>query len=170
MSSFSFPLSAPFGSGFSFVPAPGPGGTPLSMLDATPAGGLAGQLDQLIDPTTGDYVLTDNGEFAETADSRTSMLLMQSIEYGGSPFDSSDGTTIRARMRDGDPVTPEDIRAETLRAGEVLRQSGILSDLEVFVRDQDGSVLRDQSGRLVVRVNWRDLASGSPTDIALQPG
>lgn len=168
--SFAFPFSSSFGSGFSFVPGPGPGGTSLSSLNATPAGGLAGQLDQLIDPNTGDYVRNDIGEWAETADSRTTMYLMLELELGGSPFDPGDGTSIKALQRDGDPVTPETIRAETLRAGAVLQAAGILTDLEVSVRDANGELLRDQSGRLLVRTSWRDLASGSPVDLILQSG
>lgn len=168
MSAFSFPFSGPFGSGYSFVPAPGPGGTPLSALDATPAGDLAGRLDQLIDPTTGDYVDTDNGEWAETADSRTMMLLQIEIEHGASPFTPGDGTTLKARARDGTPVTPEEIQAETLRAGGVLQSAGIVADLDVQIRDSQGRLLRDQSGRLLVVTSWRDLASGSPLDL-VQP-
>lgn len=171
--SFSFPFSSPFGSGFSFVPGgggSGAGGSSLAMLNATSSSGLAGQLDQLIDPNTGDYVRNDIGEWAETADSRTSMFLMLEIELGASPFDPGDGTTIKTRLRDGDPVTPEEIQAETLRAGAVLQAAGILTDLEVSVRDASGRLLRDQSNQPVVRTSWRDLCSGSPVDLILQAG
>lgn len=166
MSGFGSPFAFPFGSGYSFVP--GPGGSSLSSLGATPAGDLTGQLDQLIDPVTGDYVDTDNGEWAETADSRTAMMLQLEIEHGASPFQPNDGTTIRARRRDGDPITPEEVEAETLRAGAVLQAAGMIADLEVAIRDDRGRILRDQSGRFTVRVSWRDLASGSPVDLTRQ--
>lgn len=168
MSGFAFSFSSPFGSGFSFVP--GPGGVALSSLDATPASGLAGQLDQLIDPNTLDYVRNDVGEWAETADTRTAMLLMLEIEHAASPFDPADGTVFKERARAGDPVSPDDIRAETLRAAGVLQAAGLIADLEVSVRDAQGDVLRDQSGRLAVSLSWRDLASGSPVDLILSPG
>lgn len=163
---FSFPLSSSFGSGFSFVP----GGMSLAALDPTGASGLGGQLDQLIDPNTLDYVRNDVGEWAETADTRTAMLLMLELELGASPFDPQDGTVLAERRRLGDPITPEDIRAETLRAASILQAAGLISDLDVQVRDSAGRVLRDQSGRLVVSLDWRDLASGSPVSLAFQPG
>lgn len=166
MSGFGSPFASPFGSGYTFIP--GPGGSSLGSLNATPAGDLAGQLDQLIDPVTGDYVDTDDGEWAETADSRTAMLLQLEIEYGASPFRPGDGTTVRARRRDGDPITPEEVEAETRRAGAVLQAAGMIADLEVAIRDENGNVFRDQSGRFTVRVSWRDLASGSPVDLTRQ--
>lgn len=166
MSGFGSPFASPFGSGFSFVP--GPGGTPLSALDATPAGDLAAQLDMLVDPSTGDFLETDDGEFAETADTRTTMLLMLELEYGASPFTPGDGTTLAARRRRGDPITPEEIEAETVRAATILQDAGLISHLAVSVRNSAGQLLRDQSGRLLVRTDWRDLASGSPVDLVLQ--
>lgn len=167
-SAFSFPFSSPFGSGFTFVPSPG--GTPLSSLGATPAGELAGQLDQLIDPATLDYVRTDNGEWAQTADSRTIMMLMLEIELGASPFDPGDGTVIKERLRSGDPITVDEVRADALRAGRLLASAGVLSDLTVTVRDANGDALIDESGRSLILLNWRDLASGSPVDFIFQPG
>jgi hypothetical protein len=140
-----------FGSGYSFAPE-------------------TGQLDQVIDPVSGDYVRNDVGEWEEEGDSRTTVLLMISIELGASPFDPDDGTTIAAMLRDGDPVTPEDLRAETLRAVGILQTAGIITDLDVTVRDSFGDVLRDQSGRTLVRTSWRDLASGASADLILQPG
>jgi hypothetical protein len=171
MAAFAFPLTSPFGgSGFSFSPSPpGPGGTPLSALGAIPAGELAGQLDQLIDPALLDYVRTGDGEWAETADSRTIMMLMLELELGASAFDPQDGTTIKAKLRTGDPVTPEEVRSEVLRAGRLLQLDGVLTDLDVQIRDRDGNALVDQAGRSLVVLTWRDLASGSPVDLVFQP-
>lgn len=168
MAGFAFPFASPFGSGFSFVP--GPGGLSLSDLNPTPSGGLSGAIDQLINPTTGDYVRNDVGEWVETADSRTTMLLMLSIELGACPFDPDDGTEIPRLLRDGDPVTPETTRSETLRAAGILQADGIISDLDVQVRDSGRAVLRDATGRMMVRTSWRDLASGSPVDLILEAG
>lgn len=163
----SFPLSSPFGSGFSFVP--GPGGTSLAALGPTPAGDLAGRLDMLIDPATLDFVRTANGEWAETADSRTKMLLMMELELGASPFTPADGTRIAEFRRLGDPITPEFLQSEARRAGQLLVQAGVVSDLVVAVRDQHGEVLRDLAGRAVVFLTYRDLASSSPVELILQP-
>lgn len=168
MAGFGFPFASPFGSGFSFVP--GPGGVSLSDLDPTPAGGLAGSMDQLINPTTGDYVRNDVGEWVETADTRTTMLLMLSIELDACPFDPGDGTTIGSLLRDGDPVTPETVRSETERAAGILQSDGLIADLEVRVRDDANNILRDSAGRLLVRTSWRDLASGTPVDLILGAG
>lgn len=165
MSFFGFPFASSFGSGFDFAPEVRPG-TPLAALGATGAGN-PGQLDQLIDPATLDYV-RDGGEWAETADSRTLMMDMLELELGSSPFDPGDGTTIAARRREGAPVTPEEVEAEVLRVGDILTRSGTIADLEVSVRDANGDVLRDSSGRFVVALSWRDLASGSPVDLAIQ--
>lgn len=166
MSVFGSPFASPFGSGYAFIP--GPGGSDLTGLGATPASDLSGQLDMLIDPNTGEYLETADGEFAETADSRTTMLLMLELEHAASPFSPGDGTTLAERRRQGDPITPEDVQAETLRAGAVLQAAGLIADLDVRVRDDRGDVLRDQSGRLLVLTSWRDLASGSPVDLITQ--
>lgn len=160
------PIPAPTpGSGFSFF-----GGSVLSDLNATPAAGLAGQLDMLIDPVTLDYVDTDNGEFAETADSRTAMMIQLELEFGASPFDPGDGTRLAEMRRAGDPVTPEIVQSESLRAAGLLASSGTISDLRVSVRDDRGDLFVDGSGRFQPRLSWRDLASGSPVDSVLVGG
>lgn len=158
-SSFSFPFSSSFGSGFSFDP--GGGGTSLDLLNPSPTGGLAGLSDMLIDPATGDYIQTDNGEWAETGDSRTIVMLMLDLELGASPFDPGDGTRLAALRRTGDPVTPEHVRSETLRAMAILANSGIVSDVTCQVRDGQGRPLRDQGEAQVAVTTWRDLASGT---------
>lgn len=147
--------STTIGSGYSFVPDPS---FPMSSND------------QEIDPVSGDYKRTTDGEWSETVDSRSTVLLMIAIEHGASPFDPSDGTTIAAKAAAGDPITPEDVRAETLRVGEVLRAAGILDDFEVDVRDSQGNILRDQAGRLLVRTSFRDLSSGSTVELVHRTG
>lgn len=140
-------------SGFSFVP-----------------GSALGQLDQLINPVTRDYIRTANGEWTETSDARPTVFVMLEIELGASPFDPDDGTSIKEMLRAGDPVTPEDLEAETVRAITILQGAGVLSDLVVTVRDSAGQVLRDESRRTLIRSSWRDLTSGSPVDLIHQPG
>jgi hypothetical protein len=159
MSAFPFFFASSFGSGFSF--------SQLANLNATDGGDL-GQVDMLIDPVTLDYVRTADGAWAETADSRTLMMLELELELGASPFDPTSGTTIAARRRDGDPVTPGEVEAEALRVGDRLQREGVIADFSATVRDAAGNVLRDSSGRLVVALNWRDLASGTPVDLAIQ--
>lgn len=147
--------STTFGSGYSFVPDP----------TAPMASG-----DQQLDPVSSDYVRTSDGQWAEVVDSRTTVQLMIAIEHGASPFDPADGTTLAAKAAAGDPVTPEDILAETLRVGETLRAAGLLSDFDAQVRDSDGQLLRDQAGRLLARTSYRDLASGSAVDLIHRTG
>lgn len=145
------------GSGFSFVPP----GQSLSAIGVTPATITGGQ-DRLIDPFTLDYIRTDDGEWAETQDSRTIMLISLSVRLGESPYDPGHGTSIAARRKSGVGLTAEFLQAETVRVGEELRQEAVLSDLIVEVRDDNGELLRDNTGRQIIRTQWRDLASGSP--------
>lgn len=162
---FSFPFSSPFGSGFSFVPG---GGSSLESLGPTPLSLLGGLGDQLIDPATLDYVRTENGEWAETADSRTIMMIQLDTEIGASPFDPQDGTAIKQMLRDGD-LTEDVVLAETRRAAGILQAEGILSNLSVTIRDSDGNLLLDDKNRLQVRMSWQDLASGSPVSQTFIP-
>lgn len=161
MSFFGFPFASAFGSGFDFAPD-----VPLSLGQVAGTGSTP--VDMLIDPVTLDYVRTPDGAWAETADSRTLMMVELELELGASPFDPQDGTTIAARRRDGDPVTPDEVEAEALRVGDKLQRDGIVADFAATVRDPAGNILRDSSGRLVVALSWRDLASGSPVDLAIQ--
>lgn len=164
--SFPFPFPSPFGSGFSFVP-PGTGSA-IAALSLNPPSGNSSGIDRLIDPVTLDYKRTDNGEWAETADNRTTVLIAFSVHLGSSPFDPDHGSEIAKRLRDGG-LTPEFLRAETVRIGEFLARAGVLSDLQVTVRDPDGRPLRDDNGALSVMVQWRDLSSGSPATTIFTP-
>lgn len=144
---------------------------PSAAVDArdfgTPATPMGARTDMLLNPITYDYVRTDNGQWAETADSRTAMLCMLELEFGASPFSPNDGTRIKALKRTGDPITPEILQAETQRAAGILVAVGIISELDVQVRDDQGAELRDDAGRAAVVLRWRDLASGTPIDSTL---
>lgn len=168
MSIFGSPFASAIGSGYLFIADSG--GTPLSALSQSPGGFIPGALDMLIDPVTLDYVETENGEFAETADSRTTMLIQLEIEFGTSAFDHLDGTRLAEMRRAGDVITPEIVQSEILRSGGILVTAGIVSDLRVAIRDDRGEVLRDASERFQPRLSWRDLASGSPVDNVLIGG
>jgi hypothetical protein len=136
----------------------------------TPPNDFGGQLDQLINPLTLDYVRTVDGEWQQTADSRTIMLIAMSVSLGMSPYDPGDGTALAALIRQGELVSPEMVQSEVLRVGQILTREGVLADLLVSVRDSAGRSLVDETGRLVVRMSWRDLASGSPINEAFTPG
>lgn len=155
-------MAAPFGSGYWSSPSP----------DSSPiiGAGSSGQFDRLINPVTYDYVRTAAGEWTEVSDSRSTMMLMLLLRLGASPFDPGDGTNIAELRESGDPITPEDVLDETLRAGGVLQADGVIADLTATVRDSSGNLLHDQGGRLLVRTAWRDLASGTPVDEIFQPG
>lgn len=169
MSGTSFPFSfpSPFGSGFSFVPAPG--GSPLSALSFNAPNAASSGIDRLLDPVTRDYVRTDNGEWAETADNRTTVLIAFSIRLGRSPFDPEQGSSIADRIKSGAGLTPEYLLAESERIGAQLARAGILTDLQVTTRDIDKNPLRDGEGRQAVKLEWRDLSSGSPAALTFAP-
>lgn len=152
------------GSGFSFVPS----GRSLAALGATPAT-IVGNLDRLLDPITRDYLRTNTGEWAETADSRTTVLIAMSVPVGESPYDPDQGSAIAARIKAGLGLSPEFLRAETVRVFEGLVRANVLSDVQITVRDQDGEPLRDSAGLQAVRTEWRDLSSGSPATLTLAP-
>lgn len=137
----------------------------ISFVPTTP-NAFGGQLDQLINPVTLDYVRTVDGEWQQTADSRTIMLIGLSVRLGQSPFDPGDGTAIYELMRQGELVSPEMLQSEVLRVGQIFTTEGILADLLVAVRDEHQQPLIDETGGSVVRTSWRDLASGSPINEA----
>ncbi len=137
----------------------------------TASTGLGAPTDQLIDPVTLDYVRTSNGRWAETADSRTIVLIQLDTELGASPFFPADGTRIKAMLRAGEPLTLDQVQADMLRATKPLQLEGILSGLVVDVRDSNGEPLFDTAGHPLVIAHWRDLVGGSPIDLVLQiPG
>jgi hypothetical protein len=116
----------------------------------------------LIDPVTLDYVDTDDGEWQETADSRTLVMCMLEMRLGSSYSAPADGTEIKAMLERGDPVTPEIVIADVSRAMGILAADGIVEDVTVGTDT-------DESGRFVLVLHWRDLASGSPVDLVYVP-
>lgn len=132
---------------------------------------LGAGLDMVLDPVTRDYVDTEDGAWLESADSRTLVMIALEIEYGASPFDWTDGTRVKAQLRnaDGDPLTPEFVVGETLRALRVLETEGIIADLEATMTDAKGEMLVDDAGRPTCALWWRDMASGSPMDLYYTP-
>lgn len=141
------------GSGFSFAPSVGTDGSG----------------DMLIDPVTLDYVRTDDGRWQEIGDSRTTMMIMLELELGASPYDPQDGTRIKAMTRSGDPVTAEDALEDALRAARILVSAGTISDLKGATVDALGKQLVDQRGKPIIRLDWRDLASGAAQTLLVSP-
>lgn len=158
--SLSFPLSSPFGSGLSFVPR---------SLQGVQTSTLTGGSDRLIDPSTRDYVRTANGEWVETQDSRTIMLIALSVKLGKSPFSPNRGTSVADAIARGELASPEFLQAEVSRSAGQLVAEGIITDLVVLVRDEDGEPLVDEAGRQVVQTQYQDLASGSPINAVFTP-
>lgn len=161
--SFSFPLSSPLigGSSYSFVPL-----LDRAMQLGVIVGDIPGAGDRLIDPATLDYVRLSNGEWAETDDSRTIVFIALSVRLGGSPYDPTHGTAIAERRAAGEPIDPEFLQAETYRVGQALANEGVLTGMTIAVRDAAGAALRDESGALLVKCEWIDLASGNPVSMA----
>lgn len=130
---------------------------------------LGAPYDQYIDPATLDYVDTDDGEWLETADTRTIMMIQLEVRLGTDITAPADGTRIKAMLETGDPVTPEVIVAESLSAAQVLVDAGDISDVSATMVDEAGRALLDDEGRPVVAMAWRDLQSGSPVDLRYAP-
>lgn len=135
---------------------------------------LGGLLDQYLDPVTLDYVDTDDGEWLETADSRTLVMIMLEQKLGKDWAAPGDGTRVKDSLEntDGDPTTTAFVVAETQRAMAVLAADGIVSDVTVIGTERIGGIERaivDEAGRQVIKVSWRDLASGSPVDLVYTP-
>lgn len=141
------------------------------MFGALAKSALGGYLDLVLDPVTGDYIDTEDGEWLESADSRMAVIIALETEYGASPFDWTHGTRIKAALRNskGDPLSMDFVGAETRRALSLLVELGIIGELRVQVTDRAGNYLVDESGRGTVLVYWRDLASGSPVDLVFSP-
>lgn len=152
------------GSGFSFVPA----GRSLSAIGVSTLSIQGGQ-DRLIDPVTKDYVRTDTGDWAETADSRTIMLIAMSVRLGESLFDPEHGSQIEQLMEKGLYISPEVLQSDAVRIGAQLQAESILSGLTVQVRNAEGDPIFDANGVAKVVMNWTDLASGSPINASFTP-
>ena len=155
MSSYSWRLPAP-------PAAEAPTPTAAALLQAIAKTPLGASLDMLIDPISLDYVDTDDGEWLETSDSRTLVMIMIEMRLGEDFFAPEDGTRVKALFETGDPVTEEIAVAETLRAMGLLADAGIVSDVSA-------NYDRDETGRLTISLLWRDLASGSPVDLVYVP-
>lgn len=145
--------------------------TPLSSVPKTPTERtpLGGMLDQMLDPITLDYIDTADGEWLETADSRTLVMWMLEMRLGASYYAPRDGTRIRELIERGDPVTPEVVEAEYRRAMAVLEAAGVVADFAIRTRDDRGVPLVDEAGRFTPVLSWRDLATGTPVDLVYAP-
>ncbi len=127
-------------------------------------------LDQVLDPFTLDYIDTDDGEWLETADSRSIVLIMFETELEQSYSAPGDGTRIREWFERGEPVTVAFVESEYRRAAAILEAAGILTDFSIRSTDDEGNVLLDpRTGRYTPELHWTDLATGSPVDLAYAP-
>lgn len=138
----------------------------------TRAGVAGAVLDQFLDPITLDFVDTDDGEWLETADSRTIVIIMIEMRLGKSYSSPADGTRIAAAFEDGEPVTTGFVVTEITRAMGILEAAGVLTDFSIRVTEDgtaDGQVLVDETGRFTPELRWIDLATGSPVDLVYAP-
>lgn len=135
--------------------------TAAELLQAQSKTRLGGLLDQLIDPVTLDYVDTDDGEWAETADSRSIVMIQIEMNLGEDFYAPEDGTRVKRLLETGDPLTPDIAVAESLRALSLVQVAGIISDVTATHGFVDGI--------FTITMGWRDLASGSPVDLVYQP-
>ena len=156
------------------LPAPPSGGAaqPSGNAIATPRTSLLGGLyDQMVDPITLDFIDTANGEWLETADSRSIVLAMLELRLGKSYSAPGDGTRLAEIFETGEPVTVGLVVADVTRAMKVLERSGVLTNFSIATFEADGvTLLVDQAGRFRPLLRWTDLATGSPVDLAYTPG
>lgn len=148
--------------------APAPSGPSSATARTT---GVSGLLDQEVDPVTLDFIDTDDGEWAETADSRSIVLCQLEIELGKSIETPGDGTRIREQLEneDGEPVTTSFVESEIRRALSILENLGTLEGVQVSGRDSSGDQLVDDAGRARFDLAYIDHATGSPVDIVYRP-
>jgi phage gp46-like protein len=122
----------------------------------------AAVLDLQIDPLTRDLIDTSDGSWAETADSRTSVLFQLETTYGAWWADPTAGSRIRAILTGNDPGGAAEVRDEALRALQVLVDDGVITDLAVTLDT-------DENGRAALLLAYRDRASGRPVDLSYVP-
>lgn len=127
--------------------------------------GLSGYLDQYLDPITLDYVDTDDGEWFETPDSRTLVMIAIETRLGKSYSASAEGTRTRDELESGRPVTPQFVQGEITRAMNQLERDGVISGFTMRVADERGAFLVDESGRFSPELRFVDLATASPVDL-----
>lgn len=131
---------------------------------------LGGLYDQLLDPMTLDFIDTPDGEWEETADSRTIVLIMLEMRLGRSYSAPNDGTRIHELLEDGEPVTVSTVEAECRRAMGILQNAGDITDFSMVSTDDDGNPRVDNRGRFSPELRYTDLASGSPVDTSVALG
>jgi hypothetical protein len=148
---------------------PAPSSSGLATSSAGLRTVLAGLLDMVIDTVTLDYIRTDNGEWLESADSRSIVLCQLELELGKSYTTPGDGTEVKARLESGEPLTTSNVEADVRRAMAVLEAAGIVGAVEVSGRDEKGAQLYDESGRPAFKLSWIDLATGSPVEEVYAP-
>jgi len=120
--------------------------------------------DIAIDFVTRRFITTSDGAWLETEDSRTAVLLQLEIEEGTSYGDPTSGSKLAALRRRQAPATLQEMSDETRRALQALVDAGIISDLVVVPQGE-----RDETGRGVIIINYRDRTSGHPVDVAYAP-
>ena len=118
--------------------------------------------DQAIDPITRDFTDTDTGDWDETEDSRTAVLMQLEIRLNEWAGDPSAGSRIHAMLEDTTPTTAEAIRDEALRALQVLVDEGMIDGLAITI-DQD------ELGRATFVLYYKDRASGRAVDLVYSP-
>lgn len=148
------------------VPSPpGPPAPPSSSSSVvTPPGVLFGAFDQEVDPDSRDYVDTSDGAWAETASSRTAVMMQLEIRYGTWPADPEAGSRIADMLESGDPIEPIQIVDEVRRCLQLVVEDGIIADLSVEAGTFDA-----EAGRLDVEISYTDTSSGHTVELVYSP-
>lgn len=118
--------------------------------------------DILIDQQTGDFVETSSGDWEETDDSRTSVMLQMECAYNAWPGDPSSGSRLQSMLHSpaGDPADPQEMLAEIRRCLGVLVAAGVIGSLQVSVLEED-----DLNAAVAFLITWVDLATHQPVNL-----
>lgn len=126
-----------------------------------------GFFDMEIDPESRDYIDTTDGEWSETEDSRTAVMMQLDIRYGEWHADPDAGSRINALVESGMLMSDAGILQlvdEARRALQVLVDDGIIADLTVDTGDIDFG-----AGRVELTILYTDRSSGHVVDVVYSP-
>lgn len=119
--------------------------------------------DVYIDPITRDFVETDTGEWEETENAGTAVMIQIESEEGAWWGDGEAGSQNAAILRSELP-TIEELQDSTRRSLLRLVAAGMISDLHVTIEEQDNAAA---TGALLIR--WFDRSSSRPVDLVYSP-
>lgn len=116
-----------------------------------------------IDPSTRDFVDTEDGEWEEIEDARTAVVCQLDSELDAWWGDPDAGSENAAIMR-SDLPTAAALKNSSERALRKLQAAGLISDVFVVLDSEDNA--RGFAGFVL---QWFDRSSNRPADLAYSP-